>query len=167
MGSVTVDFQAYQTGQLPGVCVLTGVDTEDRMTLRTQIIERTSSVKEPGLFTSSLDRFIANLDPRRPRDLLLGHLPVDPSSLAALQARSRGWRAAVWLQVALALVAMAIGAVWSPYVVTLAAAGIVYASAQLRSARASAPRPTLIGAGSKVFLENVHERFISAVEETS
>ena len=81
MGSVTVDFQAYQTGQLPGVCVLTGVDTDDRMTLRTQIIERPSSAKQPGLFTSSLDRFIANLDPRKPRDLLLGHLPVDPRSL--------------------------------------------------------------------------------------
>jgi hypothetical protein len=120
--------------------------------------------KTAGKFAASLDRFIANLDPRKPRNLLLGHLPVDATSLARRNARLTGWRAAAWGQFVLIIIAMAMGAGWSPYVVILAAAGMVYASAQLRRARSDAPRPTLIGAGSKVYLDNVHERFVSAVE---
>lgn len=164
MASVTVPFVSYQTGQLPGVCVLTGVDTDDRMTLRTQIIVETVAQKSSGRFTSSLDRFIANVDPRKPRNVLLGHLPVDAATLAQRQTRKRGWRMGSWLLLALVVSALGLGAAWSPYVATLGMAGLVYAGAQLRNLSADAPRPTLIGAGSAVFLDNVHERFVSAVE---
>ena len=167
MASVTVPFASYQSGELPGVCVLTGVDTDDRMTLRTQIIEETVKQKPFGRFTSSLDKFIATVDPRKPRNLLLGHLPVDAATLAQRQTRKRGWRAGSWLLLMLIISALGIGAAWSAYAVTLGVAGLVYAAAQLRNFDAEAPRHTLIGAGSAVYLDNVHERFVSAVENAS
>lgn len=164
MGQTTVAFEDYRAGRLPDVCVLTGVRTEDRMIIRTPIALETSAARPAGRVLGSLDRLLTTLDARRPRDILLGRLPVDA---AALRRRRRELR--MWLVVAVGgLIVLAAsawaGAAWSPIGAVLSVAFVVVAMLRRAELRRRAPRPTLIGAGTRVHLANVHPRFVDSVE---
>jgi hypothetical protein len=164
MAQVTVDFEDYQSGSLPDVCVLTGVATQDRMVFRTAIRGPVTGSKPPGRFLGSFDSLFDTLDPRRAQHTLLGRLPIEREALQARLIQQRIWKLGRWAAIVLLVVAAWVSASWSPIVAVAAAAGIVVASIRGRELQKGLPSPTLIGAGSKVHLQNVHESFVAAVE---
>lgn len=164
MGEITVAFDDYQTGRLPDVCVLTGTPTEDRMVLRTPIHVNAGATKSAGRFFTALDGLVTTLDPRAPRDVLLGRLPVNAAALAHRTNLRRLWDVTTAVAIAVFVIALGMGATWSGAVVIISLAGVVYAATQRRHLRGEIPRPTLIGAGSQVHLSNVHESFVAAVQ---
>lgn len=164
MAQITVAFEDYQAGRLPDVCVLTGVETEDRMILRTPIEPAVEGSKAAGRVLGSLDRLVATLDPRRPHELLLGRLPVDAGALQRRRLELRTWLSVAVVAALVVVIAAWSAASWSPPAAVLSVAVLAVALLRRAELRRRAPRPTLIGAGTRVHLDNVHERFADSIE---
>jgi hypothetical protein len=164
MAQVTVDFEDYRSGSLPDVCVFTGSPASARMVFRTRIREPTSAVKPLGPFLRLFSRALSIEDPRKPLYVLVGRLPVDAAHLRRLTREQRLFHVVRWAGALLMLIAALAAAPWSPVVVVGSFAAIVFAGFRSSGLRRGLPLPTLIGAGSKVYLDNVHEAFVAAVE---
>ncbi len=164
MAQVTVGFDDYQAGRLPDVCVFTGAETRERMVVRTPIGPEAVGTRQAGRLLGSLDRLVVALDARRPEQILVGRLPVDADVLRRRRLALRVSRM-VGVAAALTLVYSAwAAAVWSPAAAVASIAVLIAALMRRASLRRRAPRPTLIGAGTRVHLDNVHQRFVTAVE---
>lgn len=164
MGQVTVRFDDYQSGSLPDVCVFTGVPTTDRMTMRTRIVERDVVRKPPGPVFGFFSRITLFENPRAPRNILVGKLPVDADHLIALQRRERNLRIGSWASLILLVVAAAWAQPWSPLLAVASIAALIVAVIARIELRRNVPTPTPIGGGTRVHLANVHDRFVTAVE---
>ena len=114
MAQVTVAFGDYQSGSLPDVCVFTGEPTSDRMVLRTRIVERDPATKPPGPVLGFLARTTLFENPRAPRNLLVGKLPVDAGHLLARQRKERVLRLGGWVSVLSLVVAAVSAQPWAP-----------------------------------------------------
>jgi hypothetical protein len=69
-----------------------------------------------------------------------------------------------WIWPALLVVAAVTAQPWSPFLAVASIAGLaIVLFGRVELAR-DVPTPTLIGAGSRVHLANVHDRFAEAVE---
>ena len=164
MAQVTVQFEDYQAGSLPGVCVFTGLPTADHMVLRTRIIERDPAAKPPGPVLSLLSQVSLIENPRSPRNTLVGRLPVDADHLARRQRHEGFLRMSGWAGLALLVVAAVNAQPWSPVLAVGSIAWIVVSTYRRAEFRRNRPTPTLIGAGSRVHLADVHQDFVKAVE---
>ncbi|MDH3247706.1 MAG: hypothetical protein OEQ47_02020 [Acidimicrobiia bacterium] len=165
MAQTTVAFEDYQAGRLPDVCVISGARTEDRMIIRTPIAPEVTGTRKAGRMLGSMDRLVTSLDPRKPREYLLGRLPVDAAILRRRRLELRVWRVVAAAAV-LALVAAAwVAAALSPLAVVVSIAVLAVASQRRAELRRKAPRPTLIGAATRVHLDNVHQEFVDALAE--
>ena len=160
MATATVSFTDYQEGRLPPVCVISGRPTSDRFTYRTVIAPSGGSDGIVG----RLETFIATVNPRAPRNMLLGRIPVHADVHESLRRRRIGWTAALIASVAALLVAALSAAAWSPFVAAASMAGIVVATTKRREAEGALPIPELTHGGSWVTLRNVHERFAAAAD---
>lgn len=164
MAEVTVAFDDYRSGSLPDVCVFTGKPTTDRMVMRTRVVEREPATKPPGPILGYLSQLRVIEDPRKPRDILLGRLPVDARYLQTRQNREERLRIGAWGALALLVVAAVTAQFWSPALAVASIAGVIAAVVARADLRRDVPKPTLIGAGTRVHLANVHEAFARAVE---
>jgi hypothetical protein len=161
---VTVAFEDYRSGSLPDVCVFTGEPTSDRMVLRTRIVERDPVTKPPGALMRYFSQVTLFESPRAPRNVLVGKLPVDATHLLARQRREKLLRVGGWVWPALLVVAAVTAQPWSPLLAVASIAGLaVVMFGRVELAR-DVPSPTLIGAGTRVHLANVHDRFVESVE---
>ncbi len=165
MAQVTVTFDDYQSGSLPDICVFTGEPTSDRMVMRTRSTERDPAMKPPGPILGFLAQVTLFENPRAPRNLLLGKLPVDADHLLARQRRERGLRIGAWASLLLLVLAAVSAQPWSPILAVASIASIIVAFIRRIELRRSVPTPTLVGGGTRVHLANVHERFAESVEE--
>ena len=164
MAQVTVPFDDYRSGSLPDICVFTGQPTSDRMVMRTRVVERDPATKPPGPVMRYLSGVTLFENPRAPSNVLVGKLPVDASHLLARQRRERLLRVGGWIWPALLVVAAVTAHPWSPFLAVVSIAGsAVVLFGRVELAR-NVPTPTLIGAGSRVHLAKVHDRFAEAVE---
>lgn len=164
MAQVTVAFDDYRSGSLPDICVFTGKPTSDRMVMRTRIVERDPARKAPGPLLSFLSQVRLIEDPRKPRNMLLGRLPVDAGHLLARQRRERFLRIGSWASLLLLVVAAASARPWSPLLAVASIAAIIVALMGRIELRRGVPTPTLVGAGTRVHLANIHQNFADAVE---
>ena len=164
MAQVTVPFDDYRSGSLPGICVFTGQPTSDRMVLRTRVVERDPATKPPGPVMRYLSGVTLFENPRAPRDLLVGKLPVDAQHLLARRRRELGLRVGAWVSLLLLVVAVVSAQPWAPLLAMASIAAIVTVTMRRIGLRRDLPTPTLIGAGTRVHLANVHERFVAAIE---
>lgn len=164
MPQVTVEFEAYQTGSLPGVCVFTGVPTSDRMVFITPVRDAASGSKRAGGLVGSFDRVFDTLDPRKPRNTLLGRLPIDAETLEARRRKLRSSRVLGWVALLVFVIASWAGAAWSPVVALSSLVVVGVSTARRLRLERQAPVATLIGAGTRVHLDHVHEAFVAAVE---
>lgn len=163
MAQVTVAFEDYRSGSLPDVCVFTGEPTTDRMVLRTRIVDSEPATKPSGAVMKHLSQVTLFENPRAPRDVLVGKLPVDAAHLFARQRRERLLRVGVWAWPALLVVAAVTAQPWSPFLAVASIAGLaVVVFGRVELAR-NVPTPTLIGAGTRVHLANVHQDFADAM----
>lgn len=165
MGQVTIRFDDYQSGSLPDVCVFTGRPTTDRMVLRTRIVERDPAAKPPGPVVGFFARTALFENPRAPRNILVGRLPVDAAHLARRQRSEALLRASGWIGLVLLVVAAVSAQGWSPVLAIASVALVVVSFYRRFELSADRPVPTSIGAGTRVHLANVHEHFVSAVED--
>lgn len=166
MGQVTIPFDDYQSGSLPDVCVFTGQPTTDRVVLRTRIVERSPAAKPPGRLIGLFSQVTPFENPRSPRDLLVGRLPVDAAHLARRDRSESLLRSSGWIGLVLLVVSAVTAQGWSP-VLAVASVSLVIVSIYRRlELRRDRPIPTLIGAGTRVHLANVHEHFVEAVSES-
>ncbi len=166
MAQVTVDFDDYQSGSLPGVCVLTGAATVDRMVVRTAVRDPLTGSKPAGRLLRSLDGVFSTMDPRRPQHMLLGRLPIDPKALRRRLLERGVWQVTRWSGLVFLVLAAWASGPWSPVVAVASIAAIVVAGFRGWELKQSQPIPTLIGGGSQVHLQNVHEDFVIAVENS-
>jgi hypothetical protein len=164
VAQTTVGLDDYQSGSLPGICVFTGALTSDRMVLRTRIVERDPATKPPGPVMRYLSAVTLFENPRAPRDLLVGKLPVDAEHLLARRRSELGLRVGAWVSLLLLVVAAVSAQPWSPLLAIASIAAVVVLTIRRIELRRGVPTPTLIGAGTRVHLANVHERFVEAVE---
>jgi hypothetical protein len=164
MGQITVRFEDYRSGSLPGFCVFTGVPTADLMVLRTRIVERDPAAKEPGPVLGFLTRTTLFENPRAPRNLLVGKLPVAAGHLLARQRRERVLRLGGWVSVFSLVVAAVSAQSWSPLLAVASITGMIVVFIGRIELRRNVPTATLIGAGTRVHLANVHQDFVKAVE---
>ena len=163
MAQVTVSFDDYRSGALPEICVFTGEPTSDRMVLRTRIVERDPATKPPGPLMKYFTQVTLFENPRAPSNLLVGKLPVDASHLLARQRRERFLRVGGWIWSALLVVAAVTAQPWSPFLAVASIAGLAVVLFGRFDLARDAPTPTLIGAGSRVHLANVHQDFVDAL----
>ncbi len=164
MAEVTVPFDDYQSGALPDICVFTGASTSDRMVMRSRIDVREPAMKPPGRVLGALVRTTVFENPRAPRNLLVGKLPVDAGHLLARQRRERLLRLGGWGS-GFALVVAAVSAQpWSPVLAVGSIAAMIVVIVGRIGQDRNVPTPTLIGAGTRVHLANVHQDFVDAVE---
>ena len=164
MADVTVPFDDYQSGSLPDICVFTGKPTTDRMVLRTRIVERDTAAKPPGPILGFFAQVTVIDNPRKPHDFLLGRLPVDARHLQARQDREELLRFGAWGALAMVVIAAVAGQPWSPFLAVASIAGLFAAVVARADLRRDVPRPTPIGAGTRVHVANVHQNFADAVE---
>lgn len=164
MAQTTIAFDDYQSGRLPDVCVLTGAETRDRMIVRTPIAPEVEGSRQAGRLVGSLDRLVVSLDQRRPEEFLMGRLPVDAEVLRRRRIELRIWTVVASAAVLGLVIAAFAAAAWSPVAAAASIAAMVIAVLRRAEVRRNAPRPTLIGAGTRVHLANVHEAFVAAVE---
>lgn len=164
MAHVTVGFDDYQSGRLPDVCVLTGAETRERMVVRTPIAPEVVGTRQAGRLLGSLDRLVVALDARRPEQILVGRLPVDADVLRRRRLALRASRVVAVVAALMLVYAAWVAAVWSPAAAVASIAVLIAALMRRADLRRRAPRPTLIGAGTRVHLDNVHQRFVTAVE---
>ena len=125
MAEVTVRFEDYQSGALPDICVFTGEPASDRMVLRTRVIERNAAAKPPGRILGLLSNLTLFENPRAPRDVLLGRLPVDAQYLQARQHRGQGLRFGAWGAFLLLVIAAVAAQPWSPLLAVASIAGVI------------------------------------------
>ena len=163
MAQVTVAFGDYQSGSLPDVCVFTGEPTSDRMVLRTRIVERDPATKPPGPVLGFLARTTLFENPRAPRNLLVGKLPVDAGHLLARQRKERVLRLGGWVSVLSLVVAAVSAQPWAPLLAIASIAAMIVVIIGRIDLRRNVPTPTLIGAGTRVHLANVHQNFVDAL----
>lgn len=164
MADVTVSFDDYRSGSLPDICVFTGKATTDRMVMRTPIVEREPATKAPGPVLGYLSRLRVIEDPRKPQDILLGRLPVDARHLQARQNREERLRFGAWAALVLLVIAAVTAQPWSPLLAVASIAGVIAALVARADLRRDVPKPTPIGAGTRVHLANVHQAFADAAE---
>ena len=164
MAQVTVALDDYQSGSLPDICVFTGQPTTDRMVMRTRIVERDPATKPPGPILGYLSQVGLIENPRKPRNVLLGKLPVDALHLLARKRRERALRIGAWASLLLLLVAAVSAQPWSPLLAVASFAAIIVAVIGRIELGRNVPTPTLIGAGTRVHLSNVHDGFAQSVE---
>lgn len=165
MGKVTVTFHEYQEGRLPGVCIMTGTPTATFVAFTTELIGDQTGIEQPTRLSAAVERALNAIDTRRPRNLLLGRIPIAPEQHSALT-RNRQISQAVWIG-ALIVVVVAASArwAWSPAAVAAAILAMAASARQHRTLRRRLPRPSLIHDGTRVVLDNVHDAFIAAVEQ--
>lgn len=164
MADATVGFDDYQSGSLPDICVFTGKPTSDRMVLRTRVVERDPATKPPGPILGFLTRVPLIENPRASRNLLVGKLPVDAVHLLARQRKERVLRIGGRLSLFLLVVAAVTAQPWSPLLAVASFAAVVLSLIRRIELRRGTPTPTLIGAGTRVHISNVHQSFADAVE---
>ena len=165
MAKVTVSFADYQEGRLPPICVVSGRPTDDRVRFRTVVPPPSEVRAEAGGLARRLDEFVRAIDPRAPRDMLLGVIPLDAQVRRRLELRHRLWTALLVASTLSLLAAAGAGAVWSPALAVVSTVGI-FVSIDRRKERDRAlpvPRPT--HAGAWVVLDNVHDHFASAASD--
>ena len=163
MADVTVRFEDYESGALPDVCVFTGEPTSDRMVMRTSVVERDLATKPPGPVLGLLARTTLFENPRAPRNLLIGKLPVDAGHLLARRRRERVLRLGGWVSVLSLVVAAVSAQPWSPLLAVASIAAMIVVTMGRIELRRNVPTPTLIGAGTRVHLANVHQNFVDAL----
>ncbi len=164
MGQVTVSFDDFKSGSLPDVCVFTGEHTSDRMVLRTRIVQRDPAAKPPGPVFAFLSQVTLLENPRSPRNVLVGRLPVDAAYLARRQRSEALLRSSGWIGLVLLAVAAVTARGWSPVLAIASVTLIIVSSYRRFELRRDRPVPTLIGAGTRVHLGNVNADFVKAVE---
>ena len=133
------------------------------MVMRTRIVEHDPARKTPGPVLGYLSQLRVIEDPRKPSDILLGRLPVDARHLQARQNREERLRFGAWGAFILLVVAAVTAQPWSPLLAVASIAGLIAALAARADLRRDVPKPTLIGAGTRVHLANVHQNFADAV----
>jgi hypothetical protein len=163
VADVTVAFDDYQSGALPDICVFTGKPTSDRMVLRTRIVERDSAAKPPGPVWRYLSQVTLFENPRAPRNILVGRLPVDAAYLARRRRSEALFRWSGWIGLALLVVAAVTARGWSPVLAITSVALIIVSLYRRFELGRDRPVPTPIGAATRVHLANVHENFVDAV----
>ena len=156
-------FDDYRSGSLPDICVFTGKPTTDRMVLRTRIIQRDPAAKPPGPILGYLSQLRVIEDPRKPHDILVGRLPVDARHLQARQNREELLRFTAWGALVLLVIAAVTAQSWSPLLAVASIAGLIAALVARADLKRNVPKPTLIGAGTRVHLANVHQNFVDAL----
>lgn len=162
MAQVTVSIEQYRDGLLPHVCVVSGMPTEDVVVVRTVVNNSGGAGGLPGV----LEGFMEAVDVRRPRDILLGRLPMSVAARRRLVSSKRYW-SAVFVLALLGVGASAwAGAIWSP--VGAAVSGVVVSASwwKQRRLRRSFPHSTLTHGGSLVTIDNVNAVFAEAVGRT-
>lgn len=163
MAQVTVSFDDYRTGSLPDICVFTGKPTADRMVLRTRIAAHSEATKPPGPIFVRLSQVTLFENPRSPRNLLVGKLPVDAGHLLARERREQKLRIVGWASLLLLVAAAVSAQPWSPVLAVASIAALIVVVVGRIELRRSVPTPTLIRAGTSVHLANVHDNFVDAV----
>lgn len=165
MASVTVSYREYQEGRLPPVCVVSGRPTDDRVTFRTVVRAQREGSVEPGGLGARLDEFVRAIDPRAPRDMLLGVIPLDAEVRKRLELRHRFWTAVLVTSMFALVVSAAAGAAWSPVVATASIVGIVVSLDRRRERARALPVPHPTHGGAWVVIDNVHDRFAAAASD--
>ncbi len=163
MARVTVSFGDYQEGRLPPICVISGRATSDQFVYRTSVSPPVEGRVESGGMLWRLERLMRTVDPRAPRNLLRGVIPVDSAVRRRLQLRHRLWTAALVLGIVGLLSAAWGAAAWSPPLAVGSTATILLAVVRRRDWERALPHPELSHGGSLVVVGNVHERFAAAV----
>ena len=166
MARVSVSFVDYQEGRLPPICVISGRATPDQFVYRTSVSPPVEGRTRAGGIVGRLDRLVRTVDPRAPRDLLLGVIPVDAAVRRRLQRRHRLWTTMLFLGIVGLLSAAWAAAAWSPALALGSAAAIVLAVVRRGDWDRALPHPQLSHGGSRVVIGNVHEAFAAAVGET-
>ena len=133
------------------------------MVLRTRVVEWSEATKPPGPLVSIFSQVAVFENPRKPRNMLLGKLPVDAQHLQARQNREELLRFGAWGALAMLVIAAVSAQTWSPFLAVASIAGLIAAVVARADLRRDVPRPTLIGAGTRVHLANVHENFADAI----
>lgn len=165
MAKVTVSFGDYQEGRLPPVCVVSGRPTDDRVRFRTVVRAPRQGRIDGGGLARRLDDFVRAVDPRAPRDMLLGVIPLDAQVRRRLELRHRVWTAMLVVSTLSLLTAAGAGAGWSPALAVASIVGI-FVSIDRRKERGRAlPVPQPTHGGAWVVLDNVHDRFAAAASD--
>jgi hypothetical protein len=163
VAQVTIAFDDYQSGSVPDICVFTGKPTADRMVLRTRIVERDPVARSPGPVLGFFSRVTLFENPRAARNLLVGRHPVDARHLARRQRSESLFRVGGWVGLVLLVVAALAAQVWSPVLAIVSVILIIVSIYRRADLLRDRPVPTLIGAGTRVHLANVHPDFVNAV----
>ncbi len=166
MAQVVVGFEDYREGRLPGVCVMSGVPTEDYVVLRTPV-RAPDRPPPPGAgWAARVERFVDSIDVRRPQHVLLGRLPVSAKPWRKLQNTLRAWRLVALLGLLALIWSAWAGAAWSPYLSIVAIAGVVAGVLGRRAVARTIPRPTLIHEGRQVVIAPVSDEFAAALADS-
>lgn len=165
MAKVTVSFADYQEGRLPSVCVVSGRPTDDRVRFRTVIRAQRQGRVDGGGLARRLDDFVRAVDPRAPRDMLLGVIPLDAQVRKRLEFRHRVWTALLVASVLSLLAAAGAGAAWSPALAVASIVGIVVSIDRRKERDRALPVPQPTHGGAWVVLDNVHDRFAAAASD--
>lgn len=149
-------FEAYRDGELPAVCVITGNPADAFVVLRTPPSRRSGA-------TGALDGVLDAVDVRRPREILLGRVPVDSDQWRRVERVRMNW-----YLVMIAAFLLLIGAAWAaaPWSVVVAGFSVPllgYAWWRRFAVRRGLPIPTLTHGGTSVTIDNAHEAFAAAV----
>lgn len=165
MAKVTVSFADYQEGRLPPVCVVSGRPTGDRVRFRTVIRAPREGRVDGGGLARRLDDFVRAIDPRAPRDMLLGLIPLDAQVRRRLEFRHRVWTALLVASTLSLLTAAGAGAAWSPVLAVVSTVGIFVSIDRRKERDRALPVPQPTHGGAWVVLDNVHDRFASAASD--
>ncbi len=158
MASVAVSIEQYRDGLLPHVCVVSGVPTENEVVVRSAIRKGGGSG-----WAAALDGLVEAVDVRRPRDVLMGRLPMAPAARRRLLTARRMWSAFLLIGFLGVGASAWAAATWSPFGAGVGGVVVVVAWWRRRIVRRSFPRSTLTHGGTLVTVDNVHEAFAAAV----
>jgi hypothetical protein len=162
MATATVPYDDYVSGDLPGVCIVSGAPTADVFVYRVDVTAHGTQGR--SRLASSLDTALAAIDVRTPRRILVGRVPLDRTVQQSLVRRRRAWTATLVVAFVALVVSAWMGAGWS--LAAVAGAAVVGAVAvwQRRLARRALPQPSVTHDDTRVTLHGVHPTFAAAAE---
>ncbi len=168
MARVAIDFEAYSEGRLPGICVISGQPTNDVFSYRVELPpESKEGGQDMGKLVARLETFLASVDARRPRRILLGRIPLDRHIRDRLRRTQRLWSAVLAVSIVALIAAAWAAAPWSPLVAALSIGAIAISVRKRPVWDQALPRPFVTHGGRSVTLEGVHEDFASAVQQNA
>jgi hypothetical protein len=163
MATAHVPYEDYVLGNLPPVCIVSGMPTRDVFVYRVDVTA--IPARGHGRLAGSLDVALAVIDARTPRRILVGRIPLDRDVQRSLVRRRRWWTVTLAAAVVGVIAAAWLAASWSPAATAIAASAAGVAAWQRRNARRALPRPSLTHDDARVVLDGVHDGFAAALDQ--